>query len=104
MGTFNKDMSRIGKQFIDVPKQVKITFNKRKILVNGPKGSLSSILPPIIGCVLDQEKGKLFIKRIQRTEIAQVFHGLTRTLVANMITGVSEGFSKYLKIIGVGYR
>jgi len=97
-------MSRIGKQFIAVPKQVNIKLNGQKITVNGPKGSLSRILPSLICCTLNEEEGKLVLVKAQETKLAQSLYGLSRTLVANMVTGVSEGFNKRLQITGVGYR
>ncbi len=97
-------MSRIGKQFIILPKQVKVTLNGQKIVVDGPKGSLSRILPSLICCTLNEEDGKLFLEKAQDTKLAQALYGLSRTLVSNMVTGVSEGFDKRLQITGVGYR
>ena len=97
-------MSRIGKQSITVPKQVKVKLDGQKISVEGPKGSLSRILPPLICCTLNEEEGKLFIEKAQDTKLSQALYGLTRTLVANMVMGVSEGFDKKLQITGVGYR
>jgi large subunit ribosomal protein L6 len=97
-------MSRIGKQFIAIPKQVKIKLNGQKISVDGPKGSLSRILPSLICCTLNEEDGKLFLTKSQDTKLSQALYGLSRTLVSNMVTGVSEGFNKRLEITGVGYR
>jgi large subunit ribosomal protein L6 len=97
-------MSRIGKQSITVPKQVKVKLDGQKISVEGPKGSLSRILPSLIFCTLNEEEGKLFIEKAQDTKLSQALYGLTRTLVANMVMGVSEGFDKKLQITGVGYR
>jgi|TARA_B100000475_G_scaffold179283_1_gene144780 large subunit ribosomal protein L6 len=101
---YKKKMSRIGKQFIILPKQVKVTLNGQKIVVDGPKGSLSRILPSLICCTLNEEDGKLFLEKAQDTKLAQALYGLSRTLVSNMVTGVSEGFDKRLQITGVGYR
>ncbi len=97
-------MSRIGKQFITIPEKVKITLNGQKILVDGPKGSLSRILPSLVCCTMDKEKNHLFIEKTQNTKLSQALYGLSRTLVANMVTGVSQGFEKKLQITGVGYR
>ena len=97
-------MSRIGKQSITVPKQVKVKLDGQKSSVEGPKGSLSRILPSLICCTLNEEEGKLFIEKAQDTKLSQALYGLTRTLVANMVMGVSEGFDKKLQITGVGYR
>jgi large subunit ribosomal protein L6 len=97
-------MSRIGKQFIVVPKQVSVKLDGQKIVVNGPNGSLSRILPSLICCTLDEQEGKLFLEKAQDTKLAQALYGLSRTLVSNMVVGVSEGFNKRLQITGVGYR
>jgi large subunit ribosomal protein L6 len=97
-------MSRIGKQFIDVPEKVKVKLEGQKILVDGPKGSLSRILPSLVCCTLDEDNKKLFVEKTQDTKLFQALYGLSRTLVANMVTGVSIGFEKRLQITGVGYR
>lgn len=97
-------MSRIGKKFITVPKQVKVQLEGQKIVVDGPKGSLSRILPSLICCTLNEEEGTLFLEKAQDTKLSQALYGLSRTLVSNMVTGVSEGFNKRLQITGVGYR
>ena len=97
-------MSRIGKQSIEVPQKVKVKLEKQKIFVEGPKGSLFRILPSVICCTLDEEKNQLFLEKAEETRLAQALYGLSRTLVANMVTGVSDGFSKKLQISGVGYR
>jgi large subunit ribosomal protein L6 len=72
--------------------------------VDGPKGHLSRILPSLVCCTLDENKEKLFIDKTQDTKLSQALFGLSRTLVANMVTGVSDGFEKKLQITGVGYR
>ena len=97
-------MSRIGKQFITIPEKVKVELDGQKVLVNGPKGSLSRILPSLVCCTIDEENQKLFIEKTQDTKLSQSLYGLSRTLVANMVTGVSSGFEKRLQITGVGYR
>ena len=97
-------MSRIGKQFIDVPEKVKVTLNGQKISIDGPKGSLSRILPSLVCCTMDDSQQKLFIEKTTNTKLSQALYGLSRTLVANMVTGVSTGFEKRLQITGVGYR
>jgi len=97
-------MSRIGKQFISIPEKVKVNLNGQKILVDGPKGSLSRILPSLVCCTMDEGGQKLFIEKTQDTKLSQALYGLSRTLVANMVTGVSTGFEKRLQITGVGYR
>ena len=97
-------MSRIGKQSINIPGKVNVTLDGQKILVAGPKGSLTRILPSLVYCSLDESKQKLYIKKTQDTRLSQALFGLSRTLLANMITGVSIGFEKRLQITGVGYR
>ena len=97
-------MSRIGKKSITLPANVTVKFNGQKISVDGPKGHLSRILPSLVCCTLDENKEKLFIDKTQDTKLSQALFGLSRTLVANMVTGVSDGFEKKLQITGVGYR
>jgi len=97
-------MSRIGKQFIVIPEKVTVKLEGQKISVDGPKGSLSRILPSLVCCTIDDGKEKLFIEKTQETKLSQALYGLSRTLVANMVTGVSAGFEKRLQITGVGYR
>ena len=97
-------MSRIGKKFIDIPAKVKVKLDGQKILVDGPKGSLSRILPSLICCTLDEGNQKLFLEKTQDTKLSQALYGLSRTLIANMVAGVSIGFEKRLQITGVGYR
>ena len=99
-----KIMSRIGKKYINVPDNVSIKLNGQKISINGPKGNLSRILPSFICCTIDQEEKKIFLEKAQETKLAQALYGLSRTLVDNMVTGVSVGFTKRLQIAGVGYR
>ena len=97
-------MSRIGKKFINIPEKVKVKLDGQKISVDGPKGSLSRILPSLVCCTLDDSSQKLFLEKTQDTKLSQALYGLSRTLVANMVTGVSAGFEKRLQITGVGYR
>jgi large subunit ribosomal protein L6 len=97
-------MSRIGKQAISIPEKVKVKLDGQKISVDGPKGSLSRILPSLVCCTMDENGQQLNIEKTQDTKISQALFGLSRTLVANMVTGVSTGFEKKLQITGVGYR
>jgi len=97
-------MSRIGKKTITLPEKVKVKLEGQKISVDGPNGSLSRILPSLICCTLDENQQSLFIEKTQETKLSQALYGLSRTLVANMVTGVSTGFEKRLLITGVGYR
>jgi len=97
-------MSRIGKQSIIIPEKVKVQLNGQKITVDGPKGNLTRILPSLVCCTLDESQQKLFVEKTQDTKLSQALYGLSRTLVSNMVTGVSIGFDKRLQITGVGYR
>jgi large subunit ribosomal protein L6 len=97
-------MSRIGKQFINIPEKVKVQLNGQKISVDGPKGNLTRVLPSLVCCTLDETNKKLFVEKTQNTKLSQALYGLSRTLVSNMVIGVSDGFEKRLQITGVGYR
>jgi large subunit ribosomal protein L6 len=95
-------MSRIGKLPIPVPSGVEVTINGQDVTVKGPKGTLThTVVDPI---TVVQEDGTLLVKRPNDERDAKARHGLTRTLVANMVTGVTEGYSKTLEIVGTGYR
>jgi large subunit ribosomal protein L6 len=95
-------MSRIGRSPITVPSGVSISVNDRSILVKGSKGTLSRELP---GSITVREEGTtLVVERPNDERSSKALHGLTRTLVSNMVTGVSTGFTKELEIQGVGYR
>ena len=95
-------MSRIGKLPIPVPSGVEVTINGQDITVKGPKGTLSHTVVDPISVV--NEDGTLLVKRPDDERDSKARHGLTRTLVANMVTGVTEGYSKTLEIVGTGYR
>ena len=97
-------MSRIGKQYIQIPEKVEVKLEGQKVSIKGPKGNLSRILPSFICCTLDDTEKKLILEKAQETKLSQALYGLSRTLVANMVTGVSIGFNKKLQISGVGYR
>jgi large subunit ribosomal protein L6 len=97
-------MSRIGKKLIVIPEKVTIKLDGQKIQVDGPKGSLSRLLPSLVCCTFDENQNALVIEKTQNTRLAQALYGLSRTLVANMVTGVSTGFEKKLAITGIGYR
>ena len=95
-------MSRIGKLPIPVPSGVEVTINGRDLTVKGPKGTLShTVVEPIM---VVQEDGTLLVQRPNDERDSKARHGLTRTLVANMVTGVTDGYSKTLEIVGTGYR
>jgi len=97
-------MSRIGKKPIVIPEKVKVKLDGQKISVDGPNGSLNRILPSLVCCTLDENKQELFLEKTQDTQLSQALYGLSRTLVSNMVVGVSAGFNKRLQITGVGYR
>ena len=94
-------MSRIGKKPIPVPKGVQINLRDGLVEVKGPKGQLSQLLPP--GVTMALEDGQI-VTSVGEAREQRKFHGLGRTLVANAVQGVSEGFKRELDIVGVGYR
>ncbi len=95
-------MSRIGKKIIKVPKDVEIKIGKTSITVKGPKGSLSQNVDPDLK--FENDNGTLTITRPTDQKRHKSLHGLTRALVQNMVTGVTEGFTKQMELVGVGYR
>ena len=95
-------MSRIGKLPITIPSGVDVSINGSNITVKGPKGELAhTVVEPI---TVEQSEGTLLVKRPNDERDSKARHGLTRTLVNNMVVGVTEGFSKTLEIVGTGYR
>ncbi|MCP4593735.1 MAG: 50S ribosomal protein L6 [bacterium] len=95
-------MSRIGKKPVSIPKGVDIKVDGRVIRVKGPGGSLEVALVPGIDAASDG--GVLTLTRANEERQTRAFHGLNRALVANAVTGVCEGWSKQLEIVGIGYR
>ena len=95
-------MSRIGKAPIPVPSGVEVSINGRQVAVKGPKGALDLEVPGEI--TVRQDGEEILVERPDDERQNRALHGLTRSLVNNMVVGVSEGFSKELQIIGVGYR
>lgn len=95
-------MSRIGRSPISIPAKVQISIEGSKIAVKGPKGELSRVLPTAV--TVEQEGEILLVKRRDDSRTSRQLHGLSRTLVANMVEGVSQGFQRRLEIQGVGYR
>jgi large subunit ribosomal protein L6 len=96
-------MSRIGRMPISVPSGVDVAIDGRDVTVTGPKGTLAlTIAEPID--VRREDDGTLSVTRPDDENRSRALHGLSRTLVANMVTGVTEGYSKNLEIVGVGYR
>jgi len=95
-------MSRIGKAPIAVPDKVTVSLNGLAVTVKGPKGELSRTLPD--GVSISQEGNILQVSPANESRRSRERHGLSRTLVANMVEGVSQGFTRKLEIVGVGYR
>ncbi len=95
-------MSRIGKRPIEVPASVTVAISPGRVQVNGPLGELSQQVPQRIS--VEQHDGELLVTRPTDRGPDRALHGLTRTLVANMVEGVTKGFEKRLEIQGVGYR
>lgn len=95
-------MSRIGRMPITVPPGVTVTIKEGRATVTGPKGELSRCLSPDIAITRDDDN--LIVSRPSDSNVHRSLHGLTRSLLANMVKGVSSGFEKYLEIKGVGYR
>jgi large subunit ribosomal protein L6 len=95
-------MSRIGKRPITIPAKVEVAIDGTKVVVKGPKGELSRNLP--VNVSVSQEGEILNVTRRDETRVSRQLHGLSRTLVANMVEGVSQGFQRRLEIQGVGYR
>jgi large subunit ribosomal protein L6 len=96
-------MSRIGRLPISVPSGVDIAVDGQEVTVKGPKGTLSLTAPPPI-VIARAEDGTLTVSRPDDERSSRSLHGLTRTLIANMVAGVTTGFEKKLEIVGVGYR
>ena len=96
-------MSRIGKKPITLPKGVTVKIDTGAVEVQGPKGKLRQAVPPGI---LFAKDGEALVAKLERADDASLkkFHGLARSLVANAVTGVTDGFKKELDIVGVGYR
>lgn len=95
-------MSRIGKQPVPVPAGVEITIDGQVVKVKGPKGELAHEFLPEVR--ITQDGNELKVEKTEETRDAAARFGLSRTLLSNMVVGVSEGFTKKLEIIGVGYR
>ncbi len=95
-------MSRIGRSPITVPAGVDVALEGRRVTVKGPRGTLERELPPDI--TVRQDDGVLLVERPDDERMHRALHGLTRSLVNNMVVGVTQGFQKDLEIVGVGYR
>jgi large subunit ribosomal protein L6 len=95
-------MSRIGKAPIPVPSGVEVSLGGGRVAVKGPQGSLERVIPAPI--TIRQDDGELLVERPDDERTNRALHGLTRSLVNNMVVGVTNGFVKELEIVGVGYR
>lgn len=95
-------MSRIGKLPISIPTGVVVTFKDDLVTVKGPKGELSQYINPLIS--VDIQSGHIVLSRQSDDKQERAFHGLYRSLIHNMVVGVSEGYKKELELVGVGYR
>jgi large subunit ribosomal protein L6 len=95
-------MSRIGRKPIEVPSTVAIAISPGRVQVNGPLGELSQVVPTRMQ--ISHEEGVVTVTRPTERGEDRALHGLTRTLIANMVEGVTQGFEKHLEIQGVGYR
>ncbi len=97
-------MSRIGRKPVPVPANVKVSVVDHKVEVQGPKGTLSFSHRPEIGVAYDEAGKQLLVTRSDDERLSRSLHGLTRSLVANMVEGVTTGYTKRLEIVGVGYQ
>ncbi len=102
-------MSRIGRLPVQLPKGVDVSIDGHTVKVKGPKGELTRTLHPLVEVTRedgsdDSKSPRALVKRMNDSQMARAIHGLSRTLVANMVTGVTQGYSKDLEISGTGYR
>ena len=95
-------MSRIGVQPVTIPTGVKVEINNGQVKVKGPKGELTREFPPVVSVKMDGDS--LVVEKLEESKWAASMYGTTRSLVSNMVTGVSDGWRKRLEIHGVGYR
>ncbi len=95
-------MSRIGKEPVPIPSGVDVTLADNRVTVKGPKGELSEAVPG--GITVEITDDEVVVTRVSDHREHRSLHGLIRSLIANMVTGVTEGYSKSLEIVGVGYR
>ena len=95
-------MSRIGKLPVTLPKGVDVTLNGQQVSVKGPKGELRRTFHPLVK--VDRSDGTLTVARANESQQAKALHGLSRSLLANMVTGVATGYTRDLEISGTGYR
>lgn len=95
-------MSRIGRKIISLPKGVEVKVNKNVVSVKGPNGTLTETIDPDMGIEINDQE--LVVTRPTEQKRHKSLHGLTRALVSNMVTGVSQGFTREMELVGVGYR
>jgi len=95
-------MSRIGRLPIKIEDNIKVEIKERKIITEGPKGKLEYNIPS--GIKVEKKENNLFVQKTRNSEKTKRLHGLVRSLISNMVQGVTEGFTKELEIKGVGYR
>ncbi len=95
-------MSRVGRLPVDIPQGVNVEVKGTSVSVKGPKGELSHTFPPVVK--IEIENGQVVVNRLTEDKFHRSMHGTTRALIQNMVTGVSDGFDKFLEIEGVGYR
>lgn len=95
-------MSRIGKAPIPVPQGVTVTIKGEEVNVKGPKGELKRLIRPELK--VTQEDGKIVVARTSDDRMVRSLHGMSRTMIANMVHGVTHGFTRNMEIVGVGYR
>lgn len=96
-------MSRIGKQPVPVPAEVKVNVNGNQVAVEGPKGKLQREFRPEVTVQFDEQNRQIVVQRKGDSRPARAFHGLSRSLLENMVEGVSKGYEKRLEVVGVGY-
>jgi len=95
-------VSRIGKKPIEIPKGVDLSVDNKTVKVRGPKGELSWVYPDRINVSVNN--GIIVVERIGDSRLDRSLHGLTRSIISNMVTGVSQGYQKVLEIVGIGYK
>lgn len=95
-------MSRVGKKPIPIPPDVQVAVQSERVLIEGPKGKLETTLPP--GITAEVVDGSLVARRNSDQDYVRALHGLTRSLLANAVAGVTKGFQKELDIVGIGYK
>ncbi len=97
-------MSRIGKKHIDIPDGVKVNLVEDLVTVKGSKGEMNYTIPKGINLSIDNDNKRIILQRETDTKTAKSLHGLARSLVANMVQGVSQEYQRQLQIVGIGYR